>query len=57
MGRLELIAMIHKILVGYNGSDSAMSALSFAVRLARVHGAELHAYAQCAVTVIRPPKT
>lgn len=43
--------MISKILLGYDGSDSARAALGFALELARRYGAELHVLA-----VVRPPE-
>src|SRR5579859_6094348 len=43
--------MIRKILLGYDGSESADHAFSFAVDLARKYGAELHVLA-----VARPPE-
>jgi len=42
--------MIHKILLGYDGSASADHAYRFAVDLSRRYGAELHA-----LVVARPP--
>jgi nucleotide-binding universal stress UspA family protein len=43
--------MTSKILLGYDGSDSANDALRFAVRLAKAFGAEMHVLA-----VARPPE-
>jgi nucleotide-binding universal stress UspA family protein len=43
--------MTKKILLGYDGSDSASDALNFAVALARAFAAELHLLA-----VARPPE-
>src|SRR5450755_1264602 len=43
--------MIRRILLGYDGSNSANHALDFAVDLARRYGAELHVLA-----VARPPE-
>jgi nucleotide-binding universal stress UspA family protein len=43
--------MIRKILLGYDGSDSAERALAFAGELAEKFGAELHV-----VAVARPPE-
>jgi nucleotide-binding universal stress UspA family protein len=43
--------MIRKILLGFDGSDSANQAFSFAVDLARKYGAEMHVLA-----VARPPE-
>ncbi|MEX0733213.1 MAG: universal stress protein, partial [Steroidobacteraceae bacterium] len=43
--------MTQRILLGYEGSDSANDALEFAVILARAFGAELHVLA-----VVRPPE-
>lgn len=43
--------MTQKILLGYDGSDSANDALAFAVNLARAFDAELHVLA-----VARPPE-
>ena len=43
--------MIRRILLGYDGSDSADQAFLFAVDLARKYGAELHVLA-----VARPPE-
>jgi nucleotide-binding universal stress UspA family protein len=43
--------MIKRILLGYDGSESANDALGFAVGLARKFGAELHVLA-----VARPPE-
>lgn len=43
--------MIHKILVGYDGSSAADHALGFAADLAHKYGAELHVLA-----VARPPE-
>ena len=43
--------MTQRILLGYEGSDSANDALEFAVVLARAFGAELHVLA-----VARPPE-
>jgi nucleotide-binding universal stress UspA family protein len=43
--------MITKVLLGYDGSDSARDALDFALDLARRYGAELHVLA-----VVRPPE-
>jgi nucleotide-binding universal stress UspA family protein len=40
-----------KLLVGYDGSDSASAAFDFALDLARKYGAELHV-----VAVARPPE-
>ncbi len=43
--------MINNILVGYDGSESAAHALTFAVGLARVLGSSVHVLA-----VVRPPE-
>jgi len=43
--------MIRKILVGYDGSESARSAFDFALDLAARYGAELHV-----IGVARPPE-
>jgi nucleotide-binding universal stress UspA family protein len=43
--------MIRKVLLGYDGSESANQAFLFAVDLARKYGAELHVLA-----VARPPE-
>ena len=43
--------MMRRILLGYDGSNSASHALDFAVDLARRYGAELHVLA-----VVRPPE-
>jgi len=43
--------MYRKILVGYDGSDSARKAFETAVELAATHGAELYV-----LTVCRPPE-
>ncbi len=43
--------MIHNILLGYDGSESANMALDFAVNLARIFNAQLHVLA-----VARPPE-
>ncbi|HEY6356294.1 MAG TPA: universal stress protein [Burkholderiaceae bacterium] len=43
--------MMHRILLGYDGSASASHALEFALDLARRYGAELHVLA-----VARPPE-
>jgi nucleotide-binding universal stress UspA family protein len=43
--------MTERILLGYDGSQSANDALSFAIRLTRAFGAELHVLA-----VARPPE-
>ena len=43
--------MINKLLVAYDGSDSAKSAFNFALELAGKYGAELHVLA-----VARPPE-
>jgi len=43
--------MIQKLLVGYDGSDSAKKAFDFALDLAQKYGAELHVLA-----VARPPE-
>ena len=43
--------MIRRILLGYDGSESAKHALEFAIDLARRYGAELHMLA-----VARPPE-
>lgn len=43
--------MMHKILVGYDGSDSARKAFDLGLDLARKYGAELHLLA-----VARPPE-
>lgn len=43
--------MMHKILVGYDGSDSARAAFDFALELAGKYGAELYVLA-----VARPPE-
>jgi nucleotide-binding universal stress UspA family protein len=43
--------MIHKILVGYDGSEASKRAFDFALGLARQYGAELHVLA-----VARPPE-
>jgi nucleotide-binding universal stress UspA family protein len=43
--------MTKRILLGYDGSDSANDALGFAIDLARAFGAELHVLA-----VARPPE-
>ena len=43
--------MTDRILLGFDGSDSAINALSFSVDLARAFGAELHV-----VAVTRPPE-
>lgn len=43
--------MIAKLLLGYDGSDSARDALGFALDMARRYGAELHVLA-----VVRPPE-
>jgi nucleotide-binding universal stress UspA family protein len=43
--------MMTKVLLGYDGSDSARDALDFALDLARRYGAELHVLA-----VVRPPE-
>ena len=43
--------MIRKLLIAYDGSDSAKSAFNFAIELAGKYGAELHVLA-----VARPPE-
>ncbi len=43
--------MIHKLLIAYDGSDSAKAAFDFALDLAEKYGAELHVLA-----VARPPE-
>lgn len=43
--------MIHKLLVGYDGSESSAQALEFAVELAEKYGASMHVLA-----VARPPE-
>lgn len=42
--------MIHRILLGFDGSADAQNALEFALELARKFGAELHV-----VAVVQPP--
>jgi nucleotide-binding universal stress UspA family protein len=43
--------MIHKVLVGYDGSDAARTAFDFGMDLAGKYGAELHV-----IAVARPPE-
>lgn len=43
--------MIHKLLIAYDGSDSAKAAFDLALDLARKYGAELHV-----LSVARPPE-
>jgi len=43
--------MIHNILVGYDGSEAAANALTFAAGIARAFGSSVHVLA-----VVRPPE-
>jgi len=43
--------MIHRILLGYDGSEAADTAFAFALELARKFDAELHV-----IAVVRPPE-